>query len=245
MLLSEKDFRSLHKSAAFAAIQAHLADPELADLCGLFLLAHANKDLGRCSPRLFDLGIDESPLIGRYMDSSIDPNKSRQPETRKEPPSPFRKYTVNGVSFEMVRVEGGTFTMGATEKQGDGAYDWEKPAHKVTLSGYSIGRTPVTQALWEAVMGNNPSRFKGKNRPVERVNWDDCQEFVKRLNAKTGGSFRLPTEAEWEYAARGGSKSKGYKYSGSNNIDEVAWYYDNSDDETHEVATKNPNELGI
>ena len=224
MLLSEKDFRSLHESAAFAAIQAHLADPELARLYGLFVLALADKNLSQCSHRLFDLvGVAVPPAQ----------------------PSLFRKYTVNGVSFEMVRVEGGTFTMGATAEQGDDAYDREKPAHKVTLSSYSIGRTPVTQALWEAVMGNNPSRFKGKNSPVEQVSWDDCQEFIKRLNAMTGGCFRLPTEAEWEYVARGGSKSRGYKYSGSDIIDEVAWYCDNSGYETHDVATKNPNELGI
>ena len=113
----------------------------------------------------------------------------------------------------MVRVEGGTFMMGATEEQGSDAEDNEKPAHQVTLSTYSIGETEVTQALWNVVMGGYPSNVKGDDLPVECVNWDECQEFVKRLNQLTGKTFRLPTSAEWEYAARGGCKSKGYKYS--------------------------------
>ncbi|MGM9811707.1 MAG: SUMF1/EgtB/PvdO family nonheme iron enzyme [Muribaculaceae bacterium] len=154
-------------------------------------------------------------------------------------------FTVKGVLFTMIAVEGGTFTMGATPEQGSDAYSDEKPTHQVTLSSYYIGETEVTQALWQAVMGNNPSYFKGDNLPVERVSWDDCQEFIKKLNALTGRKFRLPTEAEWEYAARGGKKSRGYKYSGSNNVDNVAWYKNNSDEKTHPVKTKQPNELGI
>lgn len=154
-------------------------------------------------------------------------------------------FTVSGVSFTMVQVQGGTFKMGATSEQGSDAYDWEKPAHSVTLSSYYIGQTEVTQELWEAVMGSNPSNFKGAKRPVEQVSWDDCQEFIRKLNANTGKNFRLPTEAEWEYAARGGNKSQGYKYSGGNNIGDVAWYDDNSGGTTHDVATKRANELGI
>ena len=154
-------------------------------------------------------------------------------------------FTVNGVSFEMVRVEGGTFRMGATAEQGSDVYDDEKPAHQVTLSSYSIGKTEVTQALWQAVMGSNPSNFKGSNLPVEQVSWKDCQTFIRKLNALTGKNFRLPTEAEWEFAARGGINSRGYKYSGSNTLRNVAWYDDNSSDKTHPVATKAPNELGI
>ena len=154
-------------------------------------------------------------------------------------------FNVDGVSFTMVGVQGGTFTMGATGEQGDDAWDEEKPAHEVTLSSYYIGQTEVTQELWEAVMGSNPSRYKGAKRPVENVSWDDCQEFIRKLNQMTGKHFRLPTEAEWEYAARGGNKTQHYKYSGSNNIGDVAWYYDNSGDNTHEVATKRVNELGI
>ena len=148
-------------------------------------------------------------------------------------------FTVNGVSFTMVRVEGGTFTMGATSEQGSDAESDEEPAHQVTLSTYSIGETEVTQELWEAVMGNNPSRFKGAKCPVENVSWNDCQDFIRKLNAETGKSFRLPTEAEWEYAARGGNKSRGYKYAGSNNLRDVAWYDDYT---TYNVATKQSNE---
>ena len=154
-------------------------------------------------------------------------------------------FSVNGVQFTMVAVEGGTFTMGATSEQVGDAFDNEKPAHQVTLSDYYIGQTEVTQALWEAVMGSNPSGHKGDNLPVENVSWNDCQEFIQKLNQLTGKQFRLPTEAEWEYAARGGRKSRGYKYAGSNDIGSVAWYWENSGNGTHPVATKQANELGI
>ena len=135
--------------------------------------------------------------------------------------------------------------MGATSEQGGDAYRDEKPVHSVTLSDYYIGETEVTQELWEAVMGSKPSKFKGSQRPVERVSWKDCQEFITRLNQLTGKNFRLPTEAEWEYAARGGNNSQGYKYSGSNTIGNVAWYGDNSNSQTPNVKTKSPNELRI
>ena len=152
---------------------------------------------------------------------------------------------VNGVSFTMIAVDGGIFSMGATSEQGSDADSNEKPVHSVTLSGYYIGETEVTQELWEAVMGSNPSYFSGDQKPVEEVSWNDCKEFITKLNNLTGKNFRLPTEAEWEYAARGGNKSKGYKYSGSNTIGNVAWYGDNSSETTHNVKTKSPNELGI
>ena len=153
--------------------------------------------------------------------------------------------TVNGIKYNMVWVEGGTFRMGATSEQGSEACDNEKPVHSVTLSGYYIGKTEVTQALWKAVMGSNPSFFDGDNLPVEWVSWNDCQEFIRKLNSLTGQNFRLPTEAEWEFACRGGNNSRGYKYSGSNYIDNLAWYDGNSGGETHPVATKSSNELGI
>ena len=174
-------------------------------------------------------------------------------------PSGIETITVNGVSFNMVTVEGGTFTMGAADDDTE-AFDSDKPAHQVTLSSYSIGQTEVTQALWLAVMGSNPSYFTSVNgftddlnRPVEMVSWDDCQEFITKLNQMTGKTFRLPTEAEWEYAARGGNKSQGYTYAGSNTLGNVAWYRDNAfsvgssspDYGTHAVATKSPNELGL
>ena len=163
-----------------------------------------------------------------------------QPESRN------RLIQVGNVQFEMVYVEGGTFRMGATEEQGEDAWDYERPVHRVTLSSYLIGKHEVTQALWEEVMGSNPSHNKqGGDYPVENVSWFDCQEFVKKLNARTGMQFRLPTEAEWEYAARGGDRSKGYKYAGSDNLDEVGWYDGNSGNYTHQVGEKKPNELGL
>ena len=155
------------------------------------------------------------------------------------------EFTVNGVTFTMLPVEGGTFTMGATSEQGSDAYSDESPTHQVTVSSFYIGKYEVTQELWAAVMGSNPSNFSGTNLPVETVSWDDIQTFISKLNELTGRTFRLPTEAEWEYAARGGNKSKGYKYSGSNTIGDVAWYSGNSSSKTHEVGTKAPNELGL
>lgn len=155
-----------------------------------------------------------------------------------------RTYTANGVSFTMVYVPGGTFTMGATSEQESDAWILEKPTHQVTLSSFCIGQTEVTQELWQAVMGTNPSKFKGSKLPVECVSWDDCQDFIRKLNNQTGQNFRLPTEAEWEYAARGG-KSGGTKYAGSYNLDDVAWYAGNSGSQTHDVATKRANSLGI
>ena len=150
--------------------------------------------------------------------------------------------TANGVSFVMKRVSGGTFQMGSDDSEADSD---EKPVHSVTVSTFYMGETEVTQALWKAVMGNNPSSFKGDNLPVEMVSWTDCQEFIRKLNSLTGRSFRLPTEAEWEFAARGGNQSNGYKYAGSNSIGSVAWYTDNSGGKTHAVKGKSPNELGL
>ena len=149
-------------------------------------------------------------------------------------------YQVNGVSFKMIKVEGGTFQMGSATGDSD-----EKPIHTVTLSDYYIGETEVSQELWMAVMGNNPSNVSGNKLPVENVSWEDCQTFITKLNQLTGQQFRLPTEAEWEYAAIGGTKSEGNSYSGSNNINDVAWYNNNSSSHTHEVGTTMSNELGI
>ena len=178
----------------------------------------------------------------------------------EDPTTPqIETYTVNGVSFNMVAVEGGTFMMGANDDD-TLAYSSEYPAHEVTLTGYSIGQTEVTQELWLAVMGSNPSYHSSGygfaedlNRPVEYVSWKECQTFISTLNDLTGKNFRLPTEAQWEFAARGGVLSQGYLYAGSNNLEDVAWYYENSyglgvsspDYDTHAVATKAPNELGL
>jgi len=140
---------------------------------------------------------------------------------------------------ELILVEGGVFTMGCTDGEGE---DHEFPVHEVTLSSFKMAKYEVTQQQWEAVMGSNPSYFKGVNNPVENVSWNNAQEFIKNLNALTGKKYRLPTEAEWEYAARGGKQSKGYKYSGSDDINAVAWYTGNT---SQPVGTKAPNELGI
>ena len=151
----------------------------------------------------------------------------------------------DGISIEMVKVEAGSFDMGATPEM-KSPYKDEKPVHRVTMTNdYYIGRYEVTQALWQAVMGSNPSKFKGDDLPVEMVSWKDCQKFIHKLKQLTGRNFRLPTEAEWEYAARGGKKSRGYQFSGSNTLDDVAWCKGNSGSQTHIVGTKLPNELGI
>ena len=198
---------------------------------------------------------DDTPESGQNNDQSStggnngnseDDDKKNENDSLPDMQDILRAYTVHvdnpddSVLFKMVFVEGGTFKMGSNNG------DWdERPEHSVTLDSYYIGQTEVTQKLWRIVMGNNPSYFKGDDLPVERVSWYACQDFIAKLNKITGENFRLPTEAEWEFAARGGVKSKGYTYSGSNNIDDVAWYYRNSNNRSHPVASKLPNELGI
>ena len=166
---------------------------------------------------------------------------------------PNDTITVKGVSFVMVPVKGGTFTMGATAEQ-SGASSDESPTHQVTLSSYYIGQTEVTQALWKAVIGYSPtsdgSRWSssyglGDNYPAYYISYNDVLSFISKLNSLTGRTFRMPTEAEWEYAARGGNKSKGYLYSGGNTLDNVGWYTSNSSVKTHPVAQKAANELGL
>ena len=242
------------------------------------------------------IALKNTIAVSAFLLSAISANGQRTNvrtgnRTTTSPPSNSITVNANGVSFKMVKVQGGTFTMGATAEQGSDAYDDEKPSHSVTLNDYFIGETEVTQELWKAVMGNNPSNFGPKQsvvsscsyesfiadakrlnakrpgtvkiptraewdatmvssvgslkRPVENVSWDDCQAFIRKLNTLTGRKFRLPTEAEWEYAARGGNKSKGYKYSGSNSLGTVAWYSENSGDATHDVKSKQANELGV
>lgn len=148
--------------------------------------------------------------------------------------------------FDMVYVDGGSFSMGATPDQWTpDVHEDEMPVHFVTLSSYYIGMHEVTQKQWVTVMGYNPSNWNGENMPVEQVSWDEVQEFILRLNAMTGKNYRLPTEAEWEFAARGGNRTRGYKYSGSNSFDAIAWYRDNSGGKPHPVCTRGANELGI
>ena len=157
------------------------------------------------------------------------------------------RFTVDGTEYshKMIYVSGGTYTMGCTSEQGgDCNYD-ETPAHSVTVSGFYMGQTEVTQALWKAVMGSNPSRWKGDNLPVESVSYNEVMDFISKLNNLTGTRFRLPTEEEWEFAARGGNSSRGYKYSGGDGIENVAWYDGNSGSKTHPVAQMKANELGL
>ena len=183
----------------------------------------------------------------RVKNGTAEGTDSEQRVTMVETDS-IMTVTLDGVTFKMILVESGSFQMGSND-----GYDREKPIHQVTLNSYFIGETEVTQELWKAVMGNNPSEYIGSKRPVESVSWDNCQTFIAKLNELTSKTFRLPTEAEWEFSARGGNRSNDYTYSGSNMVDDVAWYYHNSYDKgesspdygTHEVATKMPNELGI
>lgn len=153
------------------------------------------------------------------------------------------EFIVNGVKFNMVFVEGGTFQMGV-----NGLFEDAKPVHQVKVNNFYIGQTEVTQELWEAIMGSNPSasELRGQKLPVTNVSWDDCEEFIAKLQQLTGKNFRLPTEAEWEYAARGGKESNGYIFSGGNTCEDVAWFNENRGAYwLHEVATKKANELGL
>ena len=183
----------------------------------------------------------------KSLEAELERYKTSKPKTENESQPQTEVFTVEGVSFKMIHVEGGTFVMGANDNDQLASND-EKPAHEVTLSDYWMGETQVTQALWQAVMGENPSYYKGgPDLPVECVSWLDCREFIRKLNKLTGKRFRLPTEAQWEFAARGGNLGKGHQhlYAGSNDIFDVAWYDENSKEKTHPVGERDPNELGL
>ncbi|MBR5603867.1 MAG: SUMF1/EgtB/PvdO family nonheme iron enzyme [Bacteroidales bacterium] len=189
-------------------------------------------------------GNGEDPEEPENPDEPDDPNDPEEPDDPDEPYIPGAiNISVGGVSFKMIEVEGGTYMMGNDGEIG-GNID-ETPKHSVTLDAFYIGETEVTQELWNAVMGSNPSVYVGNKKPVNAVNWNQCNEFIDKLNYMTGKTFRMPTEAEWEYAAKGGRQSKGYEYSGSNNVGSVAWYVNNSNYEPQDVKGKIPNELGI
>lgn len=199
------------------------------------ILTSCNSKLGQNVPPKKQ---ESRPTTVRHQQSEAKP---QNPPRELAYQSSKRVFTVNGVRFAMVYVEGGSFRMGTS----GGEFPRENPAHNVSVSGFYIGETEVTQQLWQAVMGSNPSGFRGSQLPVETVDYYDCQEFIRKLNNLTGEQFRLPYEAEWEFASRGGVRSQGYKYSGSNTIDQVAWYNANSGSRSHEVKSKKPNELGI
>jgi formylglycine-generating enzyme required for sulfatase activity len=179
--------------------------------------------------------IKEQEQIEQVEETPIEIEEESIVEEEIPQPMPImtenQKFSIKGIDFNMVFVKGSTF------KMGDGV---EK-----TVGDYYICETAVTQALWIAVMETNPSWFEDDNFPVENISWEDASEFVRRLSELTGKTFRLPSEAEWEFAAKGGIYSKGYQYSGSNELELVAWYKDNSSRKTHAVKTKLPNELGL
>ena len=189
---------------------------------------------------------DLASLINKAIIAQENANSKPSPQKNKQTtPSPKESATVSTpfVDPVMVKVEGGSFQMGSN----DGSNS-EKPIHSVSVNTFYIGKYEVTQSEWRSVMGKNPPKlyFKGCNScPVDAVSWDNIQEFLKKLNAKSEKTYRLPTEAEWEYAARGGNKSNGYTYSGSNDLKSVAWCYENSDSKTHPVGQKQANELGL
>lgn len=187
--------------------------------------------------------------IRRKPQTSSSSKPSRTQTARRTEPTrqltAEQKSILDNIAYNMVYVEGGTFMMGPIADEKWEAWNTEGKLHRVALSSFFISKYEVTQEIWETVMENNPSTFYGVKRPVENVNWEDCQVFIKKLNALTGRKYRLLYEAEWEFAARGGNRSMGYKYSGSNNINDVAWYKGNSSNMTHEVGLKKPNELGL
>lgn len=213
--------------------------------------------IGTFTSELIDLASQTTYYVRAYAVNSVGVSYGEEisfvtlaDEIEEEVEIVTETIDVNGVTFTMIFVEGGIFEMGAQNSDpnkpnyDEEAWDREGPVHLVTLSDYYIGETEVTQELWRAVMGYNQSHFNGEQKPVEQVSWYECKNFINKLNQLTGKNFRFPTEAEWEFAAKGGNESQGYKYSGSNNIDDVAWYsFDGK--ETRIVKNKLPNELGI
>ena len=201
-------------------------------------------------------GIIRRPAATKPKPTVRKPQSRGSSAVRPKPAQPKKADPINSLAeplrshlkklmADMVLVEGGTYMMGNPDRDRNDEYAKDVP-HEVTLSSFYICKYEVTEALWTAVMGSNPSRHKlGDNYPVEQVNWYDCQDFVEKLSELTGRHFRLPTEAEWEYAARGGQRSRGYRYSGSYNLDEIGWHVGNAHHYKREVGTKKPNEMGL
>ena len=201
-------------------------------------------------------GIIRRPAATKPKPTVRKPQSRGSSAVRPKPALPKKADPINSLAeplrshlkklmADMVLVEGGTYMMGNPDRDRNDEYAKDVP-HEVTLSSFYICKYEVTEALWTAVMGSNPSwKPSGDNYPVEQVNWYDCQDFVEKLSELTGRHFRLPTEAEWEYAARGGQRSRGYRYSGSYNLDEIGWHVGNAHHYKREVGTKKPNELGL
>ena len=238
LLFSESDFLDISESRLLQRLLGMLHTENMLNLWTLFFVAYKKMTIPASLRDLFRMRLPDGKCPQIKKPKSLKQTKQKKEDTLS--------FTVGGVSFKMIRIEHGTFMMGGP------CYD-EKPVHEVTISkDYYMGETQVTHELWRAVMGDYGEPYiyisddiMTKKYPVEGVPWDDCQEFIKKLNALTGKQFRLPTEAEWEFAARGGNKSRHTQYSGSNDLDSVAWYYDNSGEITHPVAKKLPNELGL
>ena len=246
LLFTETDYQNLSQCKLLKEILALCHDAQLQRLYALFFIALSEGSLERCENRLMllrpphqDFGILRQPYANHVPVEDVEFENEITPQQDLT-------FNVNGVQFRMKYVEGGTFMMGAPDTDSD-AFTKEKPAHNVTLDSFYIAETQVTWELWEVVMGNiDPFYHVDDNkRPVVGVTWDDCWTFITKLNEISGKRFALPTEAQWEYAARGGKKSKGYKYAGGDNIDDVAWWRNNSTLHTHRVAQKKPNELGL
>ena len=201
-------------------------------------------------------GIIRRPAATKPKPTVRKPQSRGSSAVRPKPAHPKKEDPINSLAeplrshlkklmADMVLVEGGTYMMGNPDRDRNDEYAKDVP-HEVTLSSFYICKYEVTEALWTAVMGSNPSKYPlGDNYPVEQVNWYDCQDFVEKLSELTGRHFRLPTEAEWEYAARGGKRSRGYRYSGSYALDEIGWHVGNAHYYKREVGTKKPNELGL
>ena len=241
LLFCESDFLDISESRLLQRLMGMLQTENLLNLWILFFVAYKKMTIPASLRDLFGMKLPDDKCLQIKKPKS----STKSSKQTNQASDDILSFTVGGVSFKMIRVEHGSFMMGATPEM-EAPNDDEKPAHEVTISkDYYMGETQVTQELWQAVMGNNPSNFKGEKNPVVYVSWNDCQEFIKKLNALTGKRFRLPTEAEWEFAARGGNRSHHTQYSGSDDVDSIAWYAHNSGDRTHPVAQKKPNELGL
>lgn len=213
--------------------------------------APANNLIQEMAPIILDIDNKLEEEQRRREKAEIDRRRVEEEERKRKEAELLIPESIRELEKNMVNVQGGTFMMGCIKHGGFGSAGcntWEEPRHSVSLSNFRIAKFEVTQVQWRSVMGSDPPELHNKgcdNCPVENVSWNDIQEFLNKLNQITGKNYRLPTEAEWEYAARGGNRSRGYFYSGGSNLNSVGWHKDNSDLKTHPVGRKSPNELGL